>query len=160
VTRGLETVSAHGVASSTTVSSGGVLLVSSGGSAVGTVLSGGTETVLSGGVVSGAVTFKGTGDTLSVAGRTPAALSISGFAKTDTIDLASFAFKGAKLSFVENNAKTSGILTITDGALKASVTLFGNHVAAGFKLSAAGAGTAITYTSATAAHGMLTVSHP
>ena len=63
----------------------------------------------------------------------------------------------AKLSFVENKAKTIGTLTITDGALKAAVTLFGNYVATGFKLSAAGAGTAITYTSATAAHEVLAV---
>ena len=68
----------------------------------------------------------------------------------DKIDLAGFAAKGAKLTFVENKANTQGTLTITDGALKATIILFGQYVAAGFKLSAAGAGTAITYTSATA----------
>src|SRR6202034_2439932 len=77
-----ESVTAKAIASATTVDSGGLLLVSSGGTAVGAVLSGGAETVQSGGVVSGAVIFKGTGDTLSVAGGKSTALSISGFAKT------------------------------------------------------------------------------
>ncbi|HEX4504703.1 MAG TPA: AIDA repeat-containing protein [Alphaproteobacteria bacterium] len=156
--KGTEIVSAHGVASSTIVDKGGTLRINSGGSATTTVLSGGTETVSSGGKIVGAVTYKGTAGTLSVGGTTKIAFSVSGFAKTDTIDLANFASKGAKLSFVENKAKTSGLLTITDGALKATVTLFGQYVATGFKLTAAGAGTAITYTSATA-HAALAGSH-
>jgi autotransporter passenger strand-loop-strand repeat protein len=158
---GTEIVSAHGVASATVVSAGGMLRVSSGGTAVGTVLSGGVEAVSIGGIVSGAVTFKGTGGgTLIVSGTKGIAVSVSGFAKTDTIDLASFKFgAGEKLSFVEDKTKTKGTLTITDGALKATITLFGQYVAAGFKLSAAGAGTAITYTSAAAAHGVLAGGH-
>jgi hypothetical protein len=61
--------------------------------------------------------------------------------------LTRFAPKGAKLSFQENAARTRGTLTITDGALKATVLLFGQFVAQGFTLSADGAGgTAITYT--------------
>ena len=122
------------------------------------MLSGGTETVLSGGIVSGAVIFKGTGGTLSDAAKA-VTLSISGFAKGNAIDLASFASKGAKLSFVENKAKTSGLLTITDGTLKATITLFGQYVATGFKLTAAGTGTAISYTSATSANGVLVGVH-
>jgi autotransporter passenger strand-loop-strand repeat protein len=156
--RGMEIVSARGVASSTTVDKGGTLRVNSSGTAAATVLSGGTETVSSGGKIVGAVTYKGTGGTLSVAGKTGIVFSVSGFAKGDAIDLANFAFKGAKLSFVENKAKTRGVLTITDGALKARITLFGQYVATGFKLSAAGGGTAITYTSATA-HAELAGSH-
>jgi len=39
------------------------------------------------------------------------------------------------------------------------MTLFGQYVATGFKLSADGAGTAITYTSATAAHTDLAANH-
>jgi hypothetical protein len=47
---------------------------------------------------------------------------------------------------VENAAKTSGTLTITSGSLKATVTLLGQYVAAGFHLASDGAGgTAITY---------------
>ena len=157
VVSGLEAVLAHGVASGTTVGSGGVLRVSAGGTAAGTVLSGGNETVLSGGIISGAVTFKGTGGRLSDAAKT-VTLGITGFTKGDTIDLAAFAFKGAKLSFVENKAKTSGLLTITDGTLKATIRLFGQYVATGFKLSAAGTGTAISYTSTTAA-GVLAGTH-
>jgi len=128
--------------------------VSSGAVASATALSGGTETVLAGGKVAGAVTMTGTKDKLSVAGTSGIAFGVKGFAKTDTIDLASFKFgSGEKLSFVENKAKTQGTLTITDGALKASITLFGNYVAAGFHLATDGAtGTAVTYTQSASVH--------
>ena len=53
----------------------------------------------------------------------------------------------------------SGLLTITDGTLKATITLFGQYVATGFKLTAAGTGTAISYTSATSANGVLVGVH-
>jgi autotransporter passenger strand-loop-strand repeat protein len=134
------------------VGAGVTLTVSSGATASATTLSGGTEIVASGGKIGGAVTFakNTTKGELEILGAKSAALKVSGFAKTDTIDLAGFAFKGAKLSFVENKGKTQGTLTITDGALTATVTLFGQYVAGGFKLAAAGAGTAITYVSATA----------
>jgi autotransporter passenger strand-loop-strand repeat protein len=149
-----------GGAIGTTVSVGGTLRVMSGASASGTALSGGTEIVSSGGSIGGAVSFHGTGGKLSVAGTKGIALTVSGFAGTDTVDLADFASTGAKLSFVENTAKTSGTLTITDGTLKATVTLFGQYVATGFKLGADGAGgTAITYTSATAAHTDIVAHH-
>jgi hypothetical protein len=80
------------------------------------------------------------------------ALTVSGFAATDTLDLASFKFGTTeKHSFTENAAKTKGVLTITDGTLHASITLFGQYVATGFHLAKDGAGTAITYVPPTAA---------
>jgi len=120
------------------VGSGVGLTVSSGGSAMAVTLKGGT------------VTF-GAHAELAVAGTTGIAATISGFSATDTLDFAAFTFKaGENLSFVENTAKTSGVLTITDGALKASVTLFGNYVATGFHSATDhAAGTAITYTAVT-----------
>ena len=45
-----------------------------------------------------------------------------------------------------NAGKGKGTLTITDGSLKATVTLFGQYVAAGFHLAKDSAGgTVITY---------------
>jgi large repetitive protein len=129
------------------------MVVSSGGTATGTALHGGTEIVSSGGVIGGAVTFKANSK-LSVAAKTGVTLTVSGFAATDTLDLASFKFHTTEtLSFVENAAKTKGVLTITDGTLHASITLFGLHVAAGFHLASDGAGgTDITYAPPPAAH--------
>jgi autotransporter passenger strand-loop-strand repeat protein len=153
---------AGGTALHTTVNRGGKLVVLSGAAARGTVLNGGAEIVAAGGTVAGAVTFakNSTGGRLSVAATRGVALTVSGFAKTDTIDLTAFAPKGAKLSFQENAAKTRGTLTITDGALKATVRLFGQYVAGGFKLSAAGAGgTAITYTPTPAPHDAIAIVH-
>lgn len=98
-------------------------------------------------------TFAGTGGRLSIAGTSPIKLSISGFAKGDTLDLANFGFsKSETLKYVQG--VKSGTLTITDGKLTAQLTLFGHYTAAGFKLASAdqGAGTAVTYISATAAH--------
>lgn len=84
-----------------------------------------------------------------MSGESGIVLRLSGFAQTDTLDLASFAAAGASFFFAENKAKTIGTLTITDGKLQATVTLFGQYVAAGFNLgSDGGTGTAITYISA------------
>jgi autotransporter passenger strand-loop-strand repeat protein len=139
------------------VGAGVTLVVSSGGIASVTTLTGGTETVLNGGKIVGAVTMTGTKDRLSVAGKTGVAFIVSGFAKTDTLDLPSFKFSTAeKLVFVENKAKTAGTLTITDGALKATVTLFGQYVATGFHLASDGvAGTTVTYAQPAVAHHLI-----
>ena len=55
---------------------------------------------------------------------------------------------------MEDAAKTKGVLTLTDGALKATVTLFGQYTATGFHIAGDGhGGTAITYaTPALSAH--------
>ena len=157
---GVATVYSAGTTSGTTVSAAGLLTVSSGGTASATVLHGGAETVSSGGKIGGAVDFVGSGGKLTIGGTTGIAPTLSGFAKGDTLDLANIAFKGAKLSFVEK-ANTSGTLTITNGRLTATVTLFGQYVAGGFHLASDGkaGGTAITYTSAAAAIGDIAGHH-
>jgi hypothetical protein len=126
------------VASGTTVSTGGVQLVNSNGSAIGTnVLSGG-EIVFNGGGVSG--------------------LSL---ASGGLIDLATFAFSSAsKLSFVENAQNTGGILTISAGAAGLTVNLLGQYIAAGFQeKSDGGGGTLISYGSAVTSHTELAGGH-
>ena len=120
---GSEAVAAGVKVSGLTVGAGVTLLVSLGGTASATVL-GGTEIVSAGGIVGGTTKFTAHGK-LTVSATTGIALSISDFATTDTLDLAGFGFKAAKLAFVENKAKTSGVLTVTDGTLHASVTLLG-----------------------------------
>jgi hypothetical protein len=93
------------------------------------------------------------GAPLSDAAANGATPTVSGFAATDTIDLTTFKFGTSEtLPFAERAQKTSGTLTIKDGALKASIILFGQYVAGGFYLTAAGAGTAITYATPTSAH--------
>jgi hypothetical protein len=125
------------VASSTLISSGGVLIVNGNGSAVGADVLAGGEIVFNGGAVSG----------LEIA---------SGGA----IDLPSFAFAAAeKIACAENGAGTQAVLTITSGTRNLSITLFGQYIAAGFhpQKDAAGA-TEITYTPA-APHGELAAAH-
>jgi len=162
IARGVEQVLSFGITAGTTVDggaevvmsggradaidvSGGRLSVASGATVDGARLTSGTEVVLAGGTISGTTTF-GAHGTLSVAARNSEPLTVRGFRATDTIDLTDFKFGAAeKLSFTENIEKTAGTLTVTDGALKATITLFGQYVAAGFHHVAAGAGTAITY---------------
>lgn len=96
--------------------------------------------------------------TLSTSATTGISGSISGFQAGDTLGLAAFGFSAAeKLTYVQGTGK--GTLTITDGALKATVTLFGQYAAAGFHLAKAGAGTAITYSATTSAHAEITAGH-
>jgi autotransporter passenger strand-loop-strand repeat protein len=148
---GTEIVAAGGSVNNVTVSGGVSITVSSGGTIGDSTIAGGTERVLSGGVVSGLVTFGAHGK-LAIEGQ-PAGLQVSGFKTGNVLDLASFAHKaGEKLTFTENAAKTKGMLTITDGALTATITLFGQYAAAGFRLAGDGAGgTAITYATSAAA---------
>jgi autotransporter passenger strand-loop-strand repeat protein len=142
------------------VGTGVTMLVASGGVASATTLRNGTEIVSAGGSVVGAVTMSGSSD-LSVAKTTGVALTVSGFGAGDIVRLASFRAGAAEnLSFVENAAKTSGTLTITDGTQKATITLFGQYVAAGFHLANDPAGgTAISYTAPPVAHAELAASH-
>ena len=144
---GTEVVSSGGIATNTTLDSASEIVLS-GGTTNGTILNtGATEIVSAGGIITGVETFGGKGR-LSFGNTTGVALVFSGFDKTDTLDLTAFAFNGSEsFSFVENGANTSGTLTITDGVLHASVTLFGQYTAAGFNLASDGAdGTAVIYT--------------
>jgi autotransporter passenger strand-loop-strand repeat protein len=157
-------VVSSGSLSGATIGGGGILTVVSAFSGIGTtagvkVLSGGeivldgpwavpTWSIASGGkevAVSGAVLGNRTCATLQVAGGN-LAFAAENFGGLDKITLASFKFgTSQKLSFVENAATTSGTLTVTDGAMKATITLFGQYGAAGFHMAAAGAGTVIAY---------------
>jgi hypothetical protein len=143
-------VTSGGAVSGLTVSGGVSLVVASGGAASSTVLSGGIEAVAAGGIVGGTTSF-GANATLALAASSSVALTVSGFKATDAIDLAGFAFKSSteKLSFTPGKGQGPGTLTVTDGSLKATITLFGQYVAAGFHFGkGAGVGTVITYSTA------------
>jgi hypothetical protein len=77
------------------------------------------------------------------------AAGISGFGAGDQIDLTNPAFaygSGETLAFKENAAGTAGTLTISDGASKIAITLFGQYAAAGFTLASDGnGGSVVTY---------------
>jgi len=67
--------------------------------------------------------------------------------------------KPETVSFKENAAKTQGVLTVTDGTLRASLTLFGNYVAAGFHGARTADGTLVTYEPPAALHLDLAAGH-
>ena len=92
------------------------------------------------------VSFSGGGD-LALTNTSGFKASISGFAAGDTLDLTAFKFSGSPTAgFTENAGNTGGTLTITDGALHASITLLGQYMAAGFHTSQdSGSGADITY---------------
>jgi hypothetical protein len=74
--------------------------------------------------------------------------SVSGFGAGDKLDLSDIAF-GANLTlgYSANAASTGGMLSVSDGTHSASIALFGQFAAAGFKVgSDAGSGTMVTYT--------------
>jgi hypothetical protein len=135
---------------------GGQLTVSSGGTvSTETLADGAAEIVSAGGTTSGAITFlhssvapaAADAITLTDGNTSGIALPIAGFANVDKLDLSAFEFSGAEtLSVFQDSGDTFSQLTITDGALHATVTLFGQYAAAGFNLASDGVnGTAITY---------------
>jgi len=147
-------------ASGTIVSSGGVLTLKAVNIVADTILRGGTE-IVSGGGNAGEIRFGGGGQ-LTLVGSATASATLSGFNTKDRLDFRSYKFgTGPTLSFTENAGKTQGTLTITDGGLSATVTLFGNYIAAGFHLANDGAGgTAVTYSAGgAAAHPDLAAGH-
>jgi hypothetical protein len=90
--------------------------------------------------------------------------SIKDLGTNDAIDLTGpgFGVPGAssttKLNYVGNS--TTGVLTITDGKLRAQLVLFGDYVTAGFQESAySGGGTEITYVQPSPGHLELAPGH-
>jgi len=108
-----------------------------------TIAAGGTlETVTGGGAGRLTMIASATGgDTF----RNAAALfngdSINGFASSNNvIDVTNVSASKVTATFVENAAGTAGQLNLSDGTHSASITLFGQFMAAGFSGSAAAAG--------------------
>jgi len=153
-------VKSGGDVSATTVKGGGMLTVSSGGTAAATVIHGGTLIVSSGGTLEGKQGFTAGGQ-LTVKAAKSVAFTVSGFTGTDEINLDGFAFSTSETKSLHGNGGgTASTLTLKDGALTATVTLFGQYIAAGFHLARdAAGGTTITYTPPAAQHQDLAASH-
>jgi hypothetical protein len=139
----------------TDLSSGQSLTVSSGQISSSIVVdNSGLLSVTSGWIVGGTVTFGGHGD-LTIAATKGVGLTVSGFELTDALDLSGFKFAKTE-SCPSPRTRRRPVLTITDGALTAKVTLFGQYVQAGFYLAAdMGGGTVLTYVSPPASHSVL-----
>ena len=82
---------------------------------------------------SGKVTFGGSGGTLQLDQPATFAGTVAGFATPDSIDLPGIGFGATTtLAFSENNSRTGGTLTVSDGTHTAAVALLGNYMAASF----------------------------
>ncbi len=147
-------VSSGGVDSGAILSSGGVGVVYSGGSIkAATVMSGATLTVSSAGFASAGLTlsggtanisgstlnpmsFSGPGGDLALTNLAGFASTIGGFSTGDEFDLGGFGYSaGETETFQENGAHTQGLLTVTDGAQVAKLTLLGVYTSSDFALS-------------------------
>jgi autotransporter passenger strand-loop-strand repeat protein len=130
----------------TTVASGGVEVVSSGGTANGTVLGGGTEVVTAGGIAGGTVTFTTNGDLIVDQSTTSMTFgaSVSGLANTSqTIDLADMSFNNVGLTY--SGGTTSGTLTVTNGTETTNINLIGDYTIGNFKSASDGNGGTLIY---------------
>lgn len=128
--RAAQVTSRGGFVMDTSVGRGAQLTVDSGSTAVNTTISGGTMEVAAG-ATAHTVTFVTSGGKL-VEGGLPSSLQLHGFDETDRLDFQVVDSREAKVSFKENAKGTAGVLTVSDGTHTASVTLFGQYVAAGF----------------------------
>lgn len=141
-------VVAGGVASATTVNGTGQAYVWSGGNLQGATLNGGFLEILSGGMASGStVTFGASGGTVKLDNSVNmSGLSISGLTPTaGAIDFGDIGYTAGVTSASWTQGAGSGTLTLTSGALTASIALFGSYVASSFELQSDGAvGTLVT----------------
>jgi autotransporter passenger strand-loop-strand repeat protein len=137
----VETVFAGGIASATqvhgfgqanvlgsaagmTVSSGGMAIVYSGGTASGSLVSGGELVLESGGKASGSITFAGSGGLVKIYGTTMPTAVFSGFVSSDEIVLAGVTYSaGATVS-----VRTSGVVTISNGTATYNLDIAGAAV--------------------------------
>ena len=162
-------VSSGSVASGTVVSSGGSLHVFQGGVENGaTVNAGGFDFIWSGGTVQNATLNGGFLEILSGGGANGGTIdftTLGGIVKLDdsvhlgsgsvrisgltptagAIDFADIGYTSGQTTAAWAQSTGSGTLTLTSGALHASVVLFGNYVASSFKLASDGTvGTMVT----------------
>jgi autotransporter passenger strand-loop-strand repeat protein len=130
VVRALQLVSAGGVVKNSVIGRGATEYLASGSTAINTAIAGGTEEALHGATVQ-TVRFITSGGKLML--DEPAKpVMVHGFGTLDRLDLLNIKGYAAKISFKENAKGTGGLLKVTDGMHTASVTLFGQYVAAGF----------------------------
>jgi hypothetical protein len=141
---------AGGVTIKSAVANSGTLAVTAGTLTVNGAVTGAGKATIAGGTAdflstfSQNVAFTGTTGVLELAKSQTYAATISGFSLTGgtSLDLADIAFTSGKTkaTFVENGAKTSAVLTVTDGTHTSHITLAGNFSASTFTVSSDGHG--------------------
>ena len=90
---------------------------------------------------SGKVIFGESGGTLQLAQPATFAGTVAAFATPDGIDLPGIGFGATTtLAFSENNSRTGGTLTVTDGTHAAAIALLGNYMASTLVTGADGHG--------------------
>ncbi len=126
----------RGTATGLTVSSGGAATLASGGTLTGGTIAGGELDILAGGTLGGPLAFTGTGGDLGLSSPPPGNV-ISGFLKTDTIDVKGFS--ATSHSFI------SGVgLELFNGAQTITLDLAGDFSNKLFKVKAGAGGTVIS----------------
>ncbi len=132
-----------GTASATTVA-GGSVEVFSGGAIVGATISSGLLEVQSGATANGDFDFAG-GGTLKLDATGAYGFLVAGFAAPDQIDFSDINFATANKHY--SGTALSGTLTVDDGTNSASILLLGNYTAGSFNLNpetGGGTGTVVT----------------
>jgi autotransporter passenger strand-loop-strand repeat protein len=127
----------------TTIGSGGIEVVSSGGVLGGATLSGGTLEITSGAVLgSGTIGLTSGGGLLQLDDSPSFSGTIAGFGIPGGIDLVNVAYNSATttLNFVEAPSNLSGTLTVNDGTHVAALTLLGQYVTGQFHMANDGHG--------------------
>jgi autotransporter passenger strand-loop-strand repeat protein len=147
---GIQDVFSGGVASSTSIDSGGYEYVAAGGAVSGATISGGTLELTAGAIDGGApITFATSGGgTLRLDDAAVFGGLIAGFGEPDLIDLSDVVYRATSIpleqktsvTFTEAANNTSGTLTVTDGLHTANLTLLGQYVTAQFTLASDGHG--------------------
>jgi len=137
-----------GVASGIVVN-GGSAAINSGGTVSGATLNGGVLEISSNGLASGTIQINTSGSTVKLQDSVhlnSSSFIIAGLTPTaGAIDFADIGFTSGVTTSAWAQSGTSGTLTLTSGALQASVMLFGTYVASSFKLASDGAhGTLVT----------------
>ncbi|WP_456619830.1 MULTISPECIES: beta strand repeat-containing protein [unclassified Bradyrhizobium] len=131
----------YGSAAGTTVLAG-TQYVQSGGSADDTTIGSGALAFVHSGGAMDDVIFAGPNASLVLAQASALTGSISGWQDHDSIDLGDILFGDGVTSFAyaQNSGNTGGTLTVSDGTHTASLSLLGQYSAADFALSSDGHG--------------------
>ncbi|MEO7027729.1 MAG: hypothetical protein ABI056_09270, partial [Caulobacteraceae bacterium] len=143
----IEATGGGGVVIQSAVYGGGRLEAAGGTLTVNGAVSGSQRGVIGGGALAfnstfaGAVAFTGSSGVLELARSQSYTGSITGFSKTGgtLLDLRDIAFKSASEATFSGTA-SSGILTVTDGAHTARITLIGDYLGSTFTASSDGDG--------------------
>jgi hypothetical protein len=145
----IEATGTGGVTIKSAVANGGTLESNGGVLKVNRAVTGAGQAVVNGGTLyflaafNQAVTFTSATGVLELASSQTFKKSVTGFSHSgsSTFDLLDVGFVSAgEATYVDNGSKTGGVLTVTDGAHTAKITLVGDYTTSTFKCSSDGHG--------------------